>query len=162
MILLPDQKGAVVHVLLFDGRFAVAGRDGRGAVEPRGRGRHRHRGAVAVVDPAAVRRLAQAGLQPAGGQVERGVRVGRARLGADDRPAGAAGELHPRALVGEARVVLLADFDVDAADLAVELDHLRELVQRMPAEALCDVGVPALYDDVPAGASLLATTLHAP
>ena len=62
-----------------------------------------------------------AGLQLGDGEVERGVAVLRRGLGPDHRPARVDRELDAaRAELGQARVVLLGHFDVDADHLGVE------------------------------------------
>jgi hypothetical protein len=112
-----------------------------------------------VVDPAPVGGASQPRLELVRGEVERSERVGGSRLGPDDRSAGQAGELDARTLSGEARVVLLADLDVDSMHLAVELGHLGELGLDVCPEALADLGVPTLHDDVHAVTSVDAHAL---
>src|SRR5918999_1838011 len=49
-------------------------------------------------------------------------------LGADDRSPGEAGDLHPLAAVGLARILLVEELDIDADDLIVIALDLAELV----------------------------------
>jgi len=108
----------------------------------------------------AVGSAAKTRLEPGERKIQRGIGVGSRGLRPDDRPAGAAGELDPGPLAGESRIVFLADLDVDAGDLAVELGQLRELFLGVGAEPLGQLRVPALHDNVHATASSGQTSLR--
>ena len=91
---------------------------------------------------------AQPRLELAERDVEGGELVLGRCLGADDGALAAAGQLHPVGPVGQSRVELLGDLDIDTLERGVEsLDLAQLLVGRTP-EPFRDLHVTALDDDV--------------
>src|SRR4051794_29018030 len=93
---------------------------------------------------------AEAVVQLAGREVEGGVEVGRAGLGADDRTLAAERDLHALAVVGLAGVLLVEELHVDAQDLqlAVEPVERGEFVPDVLSKMLGDFDVAATDHDL--------------
>jgi len=66
----------------------------------------------------------------------------RRTLGPDHRTTGNAGDLHPLAVVGLARIALVGELDVDAVRARCQLRHLRELFLGLLPEPLGHLGAP--------------------
>src|SRR5690606_24330331 len=86
--------------------------------------------------------------QFARGEVEGSVTVGGLRLRADDRTAVAHGDLHPLADLRQARVALVRELYLDPLRPRGELRDLGQLAFHVGAEAVRDLGVTALDDDL--------------
>src|SRR5690606_17477666 len=126
----------------FGGRHAGVGE------QSGGRRGHGDRSLTPIVDTAAVGGAAQPGLQFADRGVQRAVEVRRARLGADHRTFGVAGDFDALAAVRLRRVGLVEQPDVDPEQLLVVPLDFAQLLPDVYAVVLGYLDVSTLDDDV--------------
>jgi hypothetical protein len=102
----------------------------------------------AVVNPPAVGRPPETGIELVGRLLQSGVEVGRACLRADDRASRDTGDLDPLATVGLARVALVQQLDIDFDDLIVVTLDPSQLIGDVHPEMVRYLDIAALDDDV--------------